>query len=153
MQYVRVVHPLQISEIDGKPSDLAFKKSSDGSGISCFALECALAQSGSICNHIARFYGEPVSGDPVIFWIVPDSPVLARGQWIQSVSTTGDDCHHSLIDLSRSAAAKLVREQPLDAFSVCAEKGIRALQLSDLIESRQRYAKRRAADDGANSEP
>lgn len=142
MQYARVIHPSQISAEDGRPSDLAFKKSSDSSGISCFNLECAISESGSICQHITIYYGEPIGGDPIIYWIIPDSPVLNGCDWVPEISKSGDACHYNLVNLSRNAAQKFVRSQPIDAFTICDGTGSRPLQLSDIIASRQRYVEK-----------
>ena len=145
MEYVRIVHPLLISEVDGRPSDLAFKKSSADAGISCVNVKCAVAESDSVCRHIARYYAEPIKGDPIIYWPVPDSPLLKDGKWEHKVGTNGDPCHYNLLNVSRNAACKLIRSQPIGAFVLCDGDSVRTLQLSDIIASRARHAEKDAS--------
>ena len=146
MEYIRIVHPKNISEIDGRPSNIVFKNSKNDTGISCIKTQCAIDKSGTVCQHIPTYYSEPISGDPVIFWPVPDSLLSAypNCEWVQKDSEMPgkppDTCHHNLKNLGNSTADRIIRSQPIDAFTICDGNSTRPLQLSDIQASRQRYA-------------
>ncbi|MDQ3013669.1 MAG: hypothetical protein M3X11_23560 [Acidobacteriota bacterium] len=146
MQYIRIIHPFQISELNGQPSNLAFKKSSGDKGISCVIFECAIFCNGTICRHIAAHYGERIAGNPLIYWLIPDSPVLSGCSFTPKTGHSyipekpSDPCHCNLTGLSISKAEDFVQSQPIEAFTVCDENGERPLQLEDIIASRKRYA-------------
>ena len=84
-------------------------------------------------------------GNPVIYWPVPDNLIIDRPscQWVQEDSNIAgkppDVCHHNLKNLANSAADKIIRSQPIDAFIVCEENGTRPLELADIVAAHQHY--------------
>ena len=132
MRYIRVIHPKHFDAEGGRINELAFKNSKDGSGISCFELGCAIAISGSACRHIETFYPAPISGNPIVYWVIPDDAVFANCQWDPETSLSGDKCHRNLKGIGSSASQRFFRKQPLSAFTVCDGQIPRQLQASDL---------------------
>jgi hypothetical protein len=125
----------RILEVDDYDPELrrfkscAFTRSSSDKAYSAFDLECANNTSGSPCQHIARFYPNtiPPLGGPVYFWTFdtaalpppkaasPNKPASAAPRAVQSVSTTGDACHHGIVDFPESAAKNFFKKGHFDS--------------------------------------
>jgi hypothetical protein len=132
MGFIRIIHQKHYDPDRKTFSSLAFKPSSDG-GISVISRECIALSGSSVCGHIARFY-KSVSGEPPIFWEIPEVVLPANCQFIQEPSDTGDDCHHNLVGLSDREARRIIKRTPLGEMSVCLETGDhRSLTEADLI--------------------
>src|SRR4051794_2108934 len=101
MAYVRLIHPREFDHETGRFSDLAFKKSRDGLGMSVFDVDCAKASSQTICAHIQRYYPHQ-SGDPPIFYIVEESELPPDSDILSTMSTTGDECHREIAGVSNN---------------------------------------------------
>ena len=134
MRFVRVIHPTHIDSEYKRATNLAFKNSSKerGGGISTFEYDCAIRASGSVCQHIKNYYPSPISGDPILYWIIPDDPIFNDSEWKPKVSAAGDICHYNLEGLSNNKAEKFVKKQSLAAFSLCVGQTARPLRESDL---------------------
>ena len=132
MGFIRVIHQKHYDPDRRNFKSLAFKPSSDGSGISVIDEEC-ISQSGtSICEHIEVFYKD-ITGLPPIFWQVPTDALPEGHRFIQQTSITGDICHHNLIGVSDKEARMLLKRAKLSDFNICSENGIhRPLTESDV---------------------
>ena len=132
MRYLRVIHPKHFDPEGKRINDLAFTISRDKSGISVVDTECVEQANNSICDHLRRFYPDPIGGNPLVFWRIPDDPLFAECNWEPSLSSTGDECHRNLKGISNNKAHKFFNRQPLSSFTVCDGQNERPLQESDL---------------------
>ena len=132
MAYFRIVHARSFNS-RGKPKDLAFKPSSDGSGISCVEVECAMDSAGDICSHIVKFYAG-VAGDPFIYFVIPENEInsIAPCMFSQKDSTSGDKCHHNLTGLDKPTARNYITRKALSFFRICDGTSSRTLELADI---------------------
>src|SRR5258708_24572713 len=120
-QFICAIHPRDFSVPKGRFTSVAFQPSDDGSGISVIHCECAIQTSGSICEHLERFYANQTK-TPGIYWPIPGS--LPDGCLAcPEVSTTGDECHHNIINLDRKEARAFFNTNALDTFRICGDDG------------------------------
>ncbi len=132
MGFIRLIHKQHYDPDKKRFASLAFKPSSDGSGISVVDTDCILRTSSSICEHIERFYRD-VSGTPPIFWDLQPQILPENCQLIRQRSSTGDDCHYNLVGLSEKEARAIFKAVPLTDFNICINtEGYRPLSISDL---------------------
>jgi hypothetical protein len=86
-------------------------------GISVFDAVCACADLhvNCICAHISRWYSD-IFPEPCAFWafetetLLPPNPNPAKipePVLVKSPSTSGDECHHTIHQLSDSRAKKI----------------------------------------------
>jgi hypothetical protein len=137
MDFIRVIHQKHYDPDKGRFTRLAFRPSSDGSGISVFEKGCALRASHSICEHIERFYLS-ITGDPPIFWEIPHQKLPEKCQFVQTTSPTGDACHHNIVGLTEKEARDFFKTISFEDFRICTEKGMnRRLMVSDLVPEPQ----------------
>ena len=102
---------------------MAFKNSSDSSGISVISLSCITSKNRNICEHIHLFY-KTIIGTPIIFWEFEDNILPQNSTFQQSPSATGDDCHYNIKNLTNREARKIIIKQSPSAFQVCIDKKI-----------------------------
>ena len=133
MGFIRVIHQKHYDPDKGNFKSLAFKPSSDGSGISVIDEKC-ISQSGiGVCEHINRFYKD-LAGKPPIFWRIPTEELPENHRFIQRTSTTGDACHYNLTGISEKESRTLLKRVNLSEFNVCSENGgDRPLTDSDML--------------------
>ena len=82
------------------------------------SLDCITAKTGNICEHIKAFYDE-IAGSPFIFWQFEED-ILTEGYSIeQSTSTTGDECHHDIKNVTTRKAGNIIKKIPPEDFSYC----------------------------------
>ena len=130
-QYISLLPPEHYDAKKGRYTRLAFKNSAGG-GVSVIAVDCALATSGSLCAHIARFYPRRLKGDPPAFWRFR-APELASGSVLaQSPSASGDMCHHDIIGMSDNDCSRLLKTRSTKHLEICDANGLRAMAASDL---------------------
>ncbi len=132
MGLLRVIHPRHFDPSRGNFQSLAFREASDGSGISVFDKDCALQASGTVYNHIQRFYPPPVSGEPIICWEIPVAMIPNECQIVPVLSESGDDCHYDLRGWPKKAARSLFVSLELERFALCTPPGLSPLSRSDL---------------------
>ena len=140
MEFVRVIKPRDCwSQGRQRFSNVVFKRSSGGvagtpdskAGISVFALECACGNpvpDGCICDHIARFYSELVSG-PTIYWrfafadILVHTADLATQPVVVAETSSGDECHRNIHHLSPGQSHRvfneIVKDSPKEHLRIC----------------------------------
>lgn len=99
--------------------------------MSTFELECAVAASGVVCQHIAEFYPH-VAGDPAVFCQINDDE-LPQGFGVEiTPSDTNDACHREIIDVSNGALKRGLRnKRHWSNFFICTEAGSRPLAEGD----------------------
>src|SRR5215210_256921 len=125
MGFVRVLHHHHFDLRHGRIVSYAFKNSSDGSGISVIDAECADLESGSVCQHIARYY--PGQTDvPAFFWRIPDGtlPAPPACRAVQRDSASGDRCHFDLQGLTDRQSGRLIKNAGRGDLRLCTESGI-----------------------------
>ena len=134
MDAIRLLHPRHYSSQLGRFKSLAFKPSSDGSGISIIDCECILNTDLSICGHI-RKYHKNTAGEPPIYWrfnidILPDSHELE-----QKDSPSGDKCHYNIKGINRKSARKFFEDynDKLHLFQICRNDNSAQLRKEDLL--------------------
>lgn len=112
---------------------VAFRNSSGNSGISVFDRECAEKRSGSICQHVNRYYTPPAD-HTAVFWCFNTSLLPDGVQLIQSDSSSGDDCHYNIIGLSNHNASAFFKNysSTLALFTICDDGQERILTAQDL---------------------
>jgi hypothetical protein len=115
MLFVRAVH---INKFSRSKKRFQSCFSNHQGGISIFDKECAVRQSGSICNHISKYYYSAVDS-PIIYCIfsteivqevLTKNKVKSKAIYKISGSTTGDECHYDIENLKNSEADKLTPE-------------------------------------------
>src|SRR5436190_4011842 len=122
MGFIRLIHQRHYDPDEQRFRSVAFRPSTDGSGISVIDADCILRSSASICEHIRRFYPD-VSGTPAIFWDIDPEVLPENCQLAQQTSLTGDECHYNLKGLSKEEARAIFKEVPLTEFKICTETG------------------------------
>src|SRR5690242_20146878 len=122
MGFIRVIHHQHYDTRTKRFSSLAFKGSSDGSGISVFDKECAIQTNGCICGHINRHYTK-ICGSPPIFWDIPSSTIPRECKLDWKCSVTGDECHCNILGIEDKEARAMIKGAALCEFSVCSEDG------------------------------
>ena len=118
MEFIRTVHPSHYVKHRKRFASLAFKNSSDGSGISVISSSCIERKTKSICKHIRKYYPS-IAGTPIIFWKIDSNTPPTCCNFVQSPSTTGDECHYNIENLSDKEARKIIRNQPPSSFYIC----------------------------------
>lgn len=112
-------------------ASLAFRPSSDGSGISVVERDCAEEHSGTICSHIRTHYAS-TAGTPVVFWAIPQEQIPDECNFVHSVSGTDLWCHYDLTGWKKSHAEKTIKRVPIEDAQICTDDGVRALSFDDL---------------------
>ncbi len=65
-----------------------------------------------------------MAGSPIIFWEFEDN-ILPQGCEIeQSISITGDECHHNIKNLPDKQARKIIIQVPFSEYKVCSDSVI-----------------------------
>ena len=132
MGFIRVIHQSYYDPDRGRFTSLAFRHSSDGSGISTFEEECSLRVSGSICEHIAGFY-HAISSTPAIFWIIEPQLLPDTCHYQSQPISDGDPCHYGILGLTHKEEKAIFGQARLSDFRICVGNGEhRALDKSDL---------------------
>jgi hypothetical protein len=126
----RVINPRDFDTEKGRFSSLAFRPSSNAC-ISVVECECAVAESGSICAHIRRFYSDQTE-PPGIYWNVPPEDVPANCIIEETASSTGDKCHRDIHGWPAKAVRKYFIQIAIEEMLICSEDGVRHLSQSDL---------------------
>lgn len=135
MEYIRVLFPGDFDHIKGRFNDLAFKAYDDG--ISCFEAECATSNSGSVCQHIAKFYSD-LTGEPAVFFRFGEA-ICPPGSSIKPTDVGNNDpCHHDIVGVSRKRAKDL-RLRPWSEYSICDGVSSRGLTQEDLDRWKSTY--------------
>ncbi len=130
-RFVCAIHPRDFNEETGWFNSTSFKPSSDGSGISVFDCECATRISGTVCEHLARYYSNQTQL-PGVYWLLPLAALPSGCIAEQETSTTGDECHHNLKNWSKGAARFYFKTISLETFYICDVNGVRHLERGDL---------------------
>ncbi len=93
MALVRAIHQRDFDKETGKFTPAVLKRG-ENNGISVFEHECAEMASGTICQHIRKFYPNVV-GEPIIYWFIPSEKLenLSLGY---EPSDSGDECHRDI---------------------------------------------------------
>jgi hypothetical protein len=132
MEFIRIIHQHHYDPDKKRFTSLAFKPSSDGSGISVIAANCIVQKGARICEHIEKYY-KSVSGIPPIFWSFDSKILPERCEFIQQTSESGDVCHYNLVGLSAKEAGYIFKQQDLSVFSICRSDGnYQPLKISDM---------------------
>jgi hypothetical protein len=132
MEFIRIIHQSHYDPDKGRFTSLAFKPSSDGSGISVIDAICISQTNTSVCEHIKKYY-KSVSGDPPIFWNINSKIFPEKCEFIQQTTKTGDVCHYNIVGLSEKEARIILRQAPLSDFNICTNGGNhRPLRISDV---------------------
>ena len=134
MGFVRLVHPRHYDGRKGKFIDLAFRPQSNAagvSGVSCFEQDCAVSSSGSICEHISKFYGG-LAHSPAVFWLFAQSDLPQGSSLTQSTEDNGDHCHYNVVGISGTAARKVPLSWQVTDLMVCDSAGFKPLTLDVL---------------------
>ena len=119
MEFIRPVHPKHYSRNRKRFESVAFQNSSDGSGISVISSSCIKRKNKNICGHIEKYYSSPLTGDPIIFWKINSDTLPTSCRFVQSPSTTGDECHHNIENLSDNEARRMIIRQFPSNFRLC----------------------------------
>lgn len=130
-EYIRVVHPRDYDVEQGRFKSLSFKPSSSDGGISVFKIQCGIDASGSVCEHIRKFY-DSLTGDPPIYWEIPAEDIPTECEYPQSDSESGDKCHHNIKNWSEKESKKYIKKKSLDTYLICDPNGTRSLTKEDL---------------------
>lgn len=132
MGIIRLIHHRHYDPDRKQFKSLAFKPSSDGSGISVIDTDCILRKNSTVCEHIQRFY-QKVAGAPAIFWDIPLQSLPEDHRLNQANSDAGDDCHYNLVGLTETEAKNIFKKVPISDFKICTDTGeFRPLSESDL---------------------
>ena len=130
-EYIRVVHPRDYDIEQGRFKSLSFKPSTEDKGISIFNTECGITASGSVCQHIEKYYNT-LTGDPPIFWEVPTEDIPEGCSLPQSDSESGDKCHHNIIGWGEKKSKAYIKKKAFDTYLICDPNGVRPLTKEDL---------------------
>jgi hypothetical protein len=144
MDYVRLVKPEWFDHSGGDAfKELAFRKHTDGTGLSIFDLECAKKKSGLIGTHIGQYYKDVVGDGDRVFCIVSDADFPPNFELI----ATGDPdpCHWGLDAKNADGKRKgepigvnklksyFEHRMPRECFCICNDDGThRPLSPSDV---------------------
>ncbi|HUF04350.1 MAG TPA: hypothetical protein VMM38_09260 [Aridibacter sp.] len=121
--YIRVVHPSDYDFEKKRFASTAFQVSSN-EGISVFERDCGIIENGSECAHIEKYYREQ-TGDPSLFWPVPDEGIPDTCEIVNEASSTGDACHRDIKGWHKNRCKKYFKNRP-NAVLVCYPDGVRA---------------------------
>lgn len=116
--------PYHFDRIRNRFVDYVFKPSSDGSGISAFDEDCAVATSRTACVHLRKFYPS-IAGTPGAYWRFDADTLPAGSSVVATPSTSGDDCHRNIQKLSKKRSWTFLKNAMkkdlfmTDAFMVC----------------------------------
>ncbi len=94
MDYVRLVKPEWFDHSGDAFKELAFRKHSDGTGLSIFDLECAEGESGVILQHVRKFYSDFIREGDVVFCMISDTEFPPNSTLIKTDDP--DPCHWGL---------------------------------------------------------
>ena len=134
MELIRLLNAKHYDPQRGKFTSLAFKNSTGG-GVSVVCAECVSKADVPICDHIAAYYPERVTGKPPIFWKFAVG-ILPEGWAIeQQTSESGDVCHYNIVNVSDRQLRAILGDASLDDFCTCSPSGIRRTQSSDVTAS------------------
>ena len=131
-EVIRLVHPRHYSHRQKRFSSPAFSRSSDGTGASVIATNCAVSCSSAECNHIRRYYSSSIAGEPPIFLRLqiaefPNDTKLTHDP------SDGDDCHYLVEFTNKNLYRKILLQKELSQFEICDEGIPRELKLSDVL--------------------
>jgi hypothetical protein len=157
MQYVRLVKPGWFDHTKEEFSNLTFKKSGDGTGMS--VLEMASITTG-IMEHVRKYYPGHVINDQVVFCLLEERD-LPKG-WVAEFieDPENPDPHHRCLDaivdpkgtrISKKAFVRHFDEKLacIERFSICeADGSIRAATVEDVAE----WERRKDSEDAASSD-
>lgn len=119
MQLIRIIHQKHFDRNRGRFQSLAFRPSSNG-GISVIDGQCALANTGSLCQHLRHYYAH-VSGCPPLFWLF-DAVILPSAHLIEvSPSDSQDACHRDIKNLTPREAERTFKSHAVfpSSFHIC----------------------------------
>ena len=151
MEYIRALHPSDYDDTDGRFTSAVFTRpKSDEKGISVFNCECAIAQSGSVCQH-ARLYYSRLTSEPPVLWILEDSHLLnnlrtAKGKAIEIKQTEGKQdrwCHYEIYGGSRGGYRSYAAQNAKPPnILICKDNVTVIASTSTLATLHQRYPRR-----------
>lgn len=118
MEYVRLLSNLHWDPKLNEFSSLAFKNSSDGSGISVINSQCAVQESKDFCSHVVKYY--PVLSDAWLFKFEDEFiiGIESNAKFIPDDSE-GDKCHYNLKGIKDKAARSIVKKLKIDDLPKC----------------------------------
>jgi len=92
-----------------------------------------VASSGSVCEHIRRYYAGLGGPDPVL-WHLDSGDFPSSCSLAQQDSSSGDQCHYNIVGLSNNKAGKLFKRlsSNLRDLYVCEDGEERPLTLHDV---------------------
>jgi hypothetical protein len=132
MGFIRVIHQKYYDPDSESFASLAFKPSSDGSGISVIDEDCLHATSPSCCSHINK-YCRDVAGSPPIFWVIRSQDLPAECECVHSRSASEDECHCNIQGLTKHQARRIFKSISLSDMRICIDgETDRALSAADL---------------------
>lgn len=120
MEVVLYLHMADFDSTLERFRSTAFQPSSDGSGISVVLLECINRTKESICQHGERYYSD-ITPKPPLFWVFDTDALPAGHKLIAQASTTGDDCHLNITDVSRGKSKTFFKAQDQTEFRSCVD--------------------------------
>ena len=133
-RYTRAIHPDDYDIERGRFKSISFKpyiENGTDLGISVFDSNCGIETSGSLCAHTARYYSAR-TGDPAIYWQIPDNDIPSGCGIESNPSSTGDNCHRDIIGWSQKESGAYIKKLPIENCIICDPQGIRPLQKEDL---------------------
>ena len=138
----RVLQAKHFDPESGLFRNFSFKRSSRGDkGISVIDVDCAIQESGSVCDHIKQFYSNFES--PLILWQFDSRTLPNQDTKVHTSPGFHDDpCHRYIAGLSNNRAKKHFKavqgtkgenlfESP--EFRICENGNSRHLAIKDLI--------------------
>ena len=127
--------PLHRKHYDAEREGFGFSSSAldlrSGEPFSVVDCECARAESGTLCAHIARYYNEQ-SGNPQIYWPIRDADLPVQHRIEAERTPNGDECHRNLYGWPRNAVRRIFKSLTLEELIVCLPDAERPLINSDL---------------------
>jgi hypothetical protein len=117
MEYFRVLHARHFDSRRREFKSLAFRNSSDGTGVSVIQRECIDQHGHSWCEHI-RVHYRTVASDPPIFWCLKCS-VLPHGHRLVNDDSDGDECHYVIDGVSDAELKNLLKSVDLHQLLIC----------------------------------
>lgn len=138
MGFFRPLHRKHYDSERGRFATTALDVKS-GEPFSVVDCDCATAENNSFCRHITRYYNEQ-TGDPALYWPIPDAIIPAGCRIEVERTASGDECHRNIHDWKRTAITGLFRKVTLDNLVICLPDGERPPTKADLEFNSTRLA-------------
>ena len=135
MEAVRFFTKHQWDNRLGRFSSVAFRNSSNNTGISVIDRKCAIDCNRTICAHILAYYSPPAE-HPIIFWSFDKSLLPSEVVVQQSNSSSGDICHYNIIGFTDKQARSfmIANTKDLQSISICVDGQERPIERRDLVD-------------------